>query len=590
MGDRQSVLVVAIARMENDYVNEWVGHHLGIGVNHIVIYDNSSSDEEKILSAIYERYLDRVTVIQAYDRKMYQIPAYMDAYSRFGDEYDWIAYIDLDEFIMLQKDSDIHGFLDRIPADCECYRMNWQIYGDNGIINRNTCSEVIADFKSPDTKPAGTTKSIVRGHLKDIGFVSVHHPNRIIDGEIKNLITYYGDMKNITDELPETGKSINIGHCDRSLVKLNHYITKSITEFISQKLRRPDAAREYNKNVENDFFRYNRKTDDKLNVIGLAKREITYAYWSPKPKNNFENAGDYFNRILMEKLYFCKTRCVSAKNSDVDVMMCGSIITHFKRVSYVVGAGFQNRKPVLNRDPGSYLAVRGKMTAERLGSQGVNVGNMIKYVDPGLMVSMIYGFGEVSKKHKIGIIPHYVDECRIREKYSGEYEIISMKTTDVQTLCRKICECEIILSSSLHGIIFAHSFGIPAYHIELSKMMDGDNFKFRDYWSSFDGLRYENFKCDDYEIPFDTVLEFDSLNRKECNPDLNDIVVKQRDFLSVLPYKECLNRKFLAVDPKHESMVRQRENVRKVKRLRDDIRNGSICRLYENGNVIWKRI
>lgn len=42
------VAIVAIARLENDYINEWIGHHLGIGVNHIYVYDNSSSEEEKL--------------------------------------------------------------------------------------------------------------------------------------------------------------------------------------------------------------------------------------------------------------------------------------------------------------------------------------------------------------------------------------------------------------------------------------------------------------------------------------------------------------------------------------------------------------
>lgn len=42
------VAIVAIARLENDYINEWIGHHLNIGVNHIYVYDNSSSEEEKL--------------------------------------------------------------------------------------------------------------------------------------------------------------------------------------------------------------------------------------------------------------------------------------------------------------------------------------------------------------------------------------------------------------------------------------------------------------------------------------------------------------------------------------------------------------
>ena len=56
---KNKVAIVAIARLENDYINEWIGHHLGIGVNHIYVYDNSSSEEEKLHNIIYEKYLIR---------------------------------------------------------------------------------------------------------------------------------------------------------------------------------------------------------------------------------------------------------------------------------------------------------------------------------------------------------------------------------------------------------------------------------------------------------------------------------------------------------------------------------------------------
>ena len=71
----------------------------------------------------------------------------------------------------------------------------------------------------------------------------------------------------------------------------------------------------------------------------------------------------------------------------------------------------------------------------------------------------------MKKQHKIGIIPHYLDEPYVRKSYGGKYHIISMNTWDIEKLVDDILSCEVILSSSLHGIIFAHSYGIPAYHI-----------------------------------------------------------------------------------------------------------------------------
>ena len=59
-----------------------------------------------------------------------------------------------------------------------------------------------------------------------------------------------------------------------------------------------------------------------------------------------------------------------------------------------------------------------------------------------------------------------------------------MATNDIEHVIDQICECDFIFSSSLHGIIFSHSLGIPAIHLENIVLMDDtENFKFKDYYS-----------------------------------------------------------------------------------------------------------
>lgn len=585
------IAIIAIARLENDYINEWIGHHLNIGVDHIYVYDNSSNEEEKLNGAVYEKFMNKVTIIPAYDEVQYQIPAYKDAYKKYGCLYDYLVYIDVDEFIFLQKDDSIKEFVVRFPKDCECYRMNWLIYGDNGIVNRDVTSSVVADFTKPllRNKKNTTTKSIIKGGLEDIDFESVHYAIRNKNGKKTNLVTYYGDMKNITDELPIKSKSLNIGKKDYEFVKLNHYITKSISEFICQKMRRPDAAWNYERSIDKDFFCYNDKTSEKVELYKLSQKSLNYYYWSSKWKDGYDNAGDYYNKILMNKIYYCL--CIPVNNkvdrmgTKVNIAFCGSVLEsgYIKNADYIVGCGLQNSKQPVNRNENAYLSVRGKLTKKRLIDSGVNVGD-VKFVDPGLMVSKIYNFCDVKKKYKIGIIPHSIDEPEVRQKYGDEYKIISMRTSDIQMVCRNIKECDIILSSSLHGIIFSHSLGVPAYHIEMKKLQEGDNFKFKDYYSCFDSnIHYETFKCDDFIIPIERILEYDRLHRYECNPSYDDILKKQKDFLSILPYKKFINQKF-KLDTKSNINVcftSFKGRINNLKPLIDSLLNQSVrCNIY----------
>ena len=606
------VAIVAIARLENDYINEWIGHHLGIGVDHIYVYDNSSSAEEKLCGVVYEKYQDSVTIIPAYNKQQYQMPAYKEAYENYGKDYDYLIYIDIDEFIMLQQDKTIGEFVSRFPEDCECYRMNWVMYGDSDIVNRDVSSSVVKDFVKPsfNNKRNSTTKSIVKGGLEGIDFISVHYPIRNVRGVQSNLNTYYGNMINITNSLPIDKKSLNIHMVDHTFVKLNHYITKSLGEFICQKMRRPDAAWNYERNIDKDFFQYNIKTPEKMELYDNSKKVITYYYFSTRTSGvrNYENAGDYFNKILVDKLYYCMFKPINrfSPGNSCDVSFCGSILTNkgIYGAKYIVGCGFQNSNRPVNSDPNCYYAVRGRLTKERLIEKGIEVSNDIKLVDPGLMVSKIYDIGNVTKKYKIGIIPHYVDEDRIVQLYGDKYRIISMKTSDVQNLCRQIMECEMIISSSLHGIIFSHSLGVPAYHIELSKLQEGDNFKFKDYYSCYDSNpTYKTFKCEDYVIPFNNIVNYDSQNRVKSNPTKSDILKKQNDFLSVLPYRNCLNTKYTYLqtvgDVKPIEFKRQEvevvkqptnPNVSVIRKLREDIASGKVIKVPTMGGFVWKRV
>jgi hypothetical protein len=122
-------------------------------------------------------------------------------------------------------------------------------------------------------------------------------------------------------------------------------------------------------------------------------------------------------------------------------------------------------------------ALRGPATERKLGVRCNAFG------DPDLLASKIWPTPS-HKTHQIGIIPHYIDAAspeleRVKRRFPHA-KIISVENK-VDQVVSEIASCELILSSSLHGLIVADSFGIPNHRLALGGKITGGDFKFIDY-------------------------------------------------------------------------------------------------------------
>lgn len=87
-----------MANNRSENFEDWINHHLGIGFDHIYLYNYSTINGFKSLLAEYpDRFhADKVTVVDfpyGY-RKNYVTASYADCYRRHRQDYDWIAFID----------------------------------------------------------------------------------------------------------------------------------------------------------------------------------------------------------------------------------------------------------------------------------------------------------------------------------------------------------------------------------------------------------------------------------------------------------------------------------------------------------------
>lgn len=247
---------------------------------------------------------------------------------------------------------------------------------------------------------------------------------------------------------------------------------------------------------------------------------INLYWWSVRP-----NIGDYYGHWLLTKLGFDHEYC----KDNPDLAICGSILEHksITASTKVWGCGFHmgNFYPgITAAKPENIYAVRGKLTKDKLG-----ITKDIALGDPGILLSKFYK--PVSrKKYKFGIVCHFLDYDYFNEKYGKIYHIISTSSENVEDFADKLNECEFIFSTSLHGIIFSHSLGIPAVHLEHINVGSTDNFKFKDYYST---INVNYIKVD--ESVFKNVNIFLANTNKYLPTNIAELQTK---LLDAFPYKK----------------------------------------------------
>lgn len=134
--------------------------------------------------------------------------------------------------------------------------------------------------------------------------------------------------------------------------------------------------------------------------------------------------------------------------------------------------------------PKKVLAVRGRLTRDLLTSQGVPCSDVLG--DGSAFVCEMYPANP--KPQWVGFVPHYRDrESGFTERCRSEGFKILDVTSEPDVFIDELTSCEAIVSSSLHGIIIAHSYCIPAVWVAISQMHAAGlstDFKFFDYYSS----------------------------------------------------------------------------------------------------------
>lgn len=169
------VAVVAIAKNEEKYIKEWIAYHLSIGFDSIRVYCNDCEDNtENFVKHAGMKFAVEAIHWPSKDLKSPQRSAYNHSLKDFSD-FDWVCFIDIDEFIVPYDYGSIKDYLSLAGEDISAIGINWRIFGSSQITDANYRS-VIKTFRYaslPNFNFNNHIKTIVRPN--DVEEMFIHH-------------------------------------------------------------------------------------------------------------------------------------------------------------------------------------------------------------------------------------------------------------------------------------------------------------------------------------------------------------------------------------------------------------------------------
>lgn len=195
------------------------------------------------------------------------------------------------------------------------------------------------------------------------------------------------------------------------------------------------------------------------------------------------NIGDSLSNVIYKYItdYFELDRNQIMK-STIHLDAVGSIIAMRDYDAVVWGSGIHCastiKNLVSNRKYVRYdvRAVRGPLTEKMMEAAGYKCPHI--YGDPAVLMPLIYKPNNVEKLYDVSVIMHMSSGQKKKE----QYHYIDVSTDDYCYFINEICRSKLVVSSSLHGIILAETYGVPA--IFLRNGVENEELKFYDWYFS----------------------------------------------------------------------------------------------------------
>ena len=230
---QNGIAVITIIKNEAPYLAEWLEFHFMLGVRHIYIYDNGSTDEMPNVVAPYIR-TQTVTIVPWRNFSVElnpQLLAYAHALANFGWRYRWVSTIDVDEFLFPVEGNSLERALAEFE-DQPVINLPWINFGPSGHKTKPDGLVIENYTERAAFPPRADQYSLLR-------YKSIINPREVqTAGAHDFLLRGKGRiMMNDRGEIFAPYKERNVRYASADKIRLHHYFTRSEEE-IQNKLNK----------------------------------------------------------------------------------------------------------------------------------------------------------------------------------------------------------------------------------------------------------------------------------------------------------------------------------------------------------------
>jgi len=213
---------------------------------------------------------------------------------------------------------------------------------------------------------------------------------------------------------------------------------------------------------------------------------VALSYWMPGGSGKPVNFGDELSRTIVELMLARRgATLLDSVPERRQLLAIGSVLHTAREGATVWGTGLHGSMPEREHryDRLDIRAVRGPVTQRFLRGRGIDMPSV--FGDPALLLPILTGDRfKRSAEHAVGFVPNLHDmeflrTSRMRERHPDIRVIDPLRSWDV--VVGEITGCRLIIASSLHGLVTAEAFGIPARYVRLTE--HEAKLKYYDYYN-----------------------------------------------------------------------------------------------------------